>query len=106
VTLTEEQIGALNERVDEFTAADYDERDGILRQCYLKFKSTWPHGVQLDKMSLKTVCATSVTLDFSHTFFLAHSPASLWKDKTLCSRNAKQDGYRKVRTPLLIEHCN
>jgi hypothetical protein len=68
VTLTEGQIGELNERVDEFRAADYGAREQIAYYFFNRFKSTWPQGNKFDDVLVATVCALPTTLGSSHIF--------------------------------------
>ena len=95
MALTDLQIATLDERVDEFLAADYDLRERIARDSLRSFKYACPQGVKFDDMSVETVRAPSAALGCSH-MFLAHSPAPLWKNKTgnreVCSQDPKPAG--------------
>jgi hypothetical protein len=103
VVLTDEQIEALDGRVDEFRAASYKVREKIARAFFRSFKSAYPQGVQFDDTALATVRTASAASCISHTF-LAYSPAPVWEHQTgsegICSENPKSDGWRKVRTPF------
>ena len=95
MALTDEQISAINGRVDEFRVADYKSREKIIRDFCSSFNDTLPQGVNFDKVVVNTVCAPSATLDCSQ-IFLAYSPVLVWKnqadDKEICSQIPKSDG--------------
>lgn len=100
MALTDEQIIALNERVDEFRAADYPIRDKIVRAFVRSFEKACPRDIVFDDTTVATVRALSATLGCSH-IFVAYSPASLWNNETanegIGSQNPKSDSGRKVR---------
>jgi hypothetical protein len=81
VALTDEQVSALDARVEEFRAADYEDREKIIIDLLNSFKSTSPRGVKFDRAGLRTVRAQSATLGCSNTF-LAYSPAPLRQGQT------------------------
>jgi hypothetical protein len=54
VTLTDEQISALDERIDEFRAADHEVRDQIAREFVRKFRGASQNG-KFDIMGMTTV---------------------------------------------------
>ena len=83
--LTEEQVGALDARLEEFRAASYEDREKIIIGLLGSFKSTCPRRVKFDDTGLKTVCPQLVTLGRSHTF-LAYSPAHLQQGQTSAER--------------------
>jgi hypothetical protein len=85
----DEQISALNERVDDFRAAGYKVREKIVRDFLGSFKKALPRGAKFDEVIVRTVSALSATLISSHTF-LAYSPSPLWQDQT---------GSKKIRSP-------
>jgi hypothetical protein len=80
VALTEEQVSALDEVLDEFKAADYQAREEMVRDFFGSFKSTRTQGVSFDKATLKTVCAPSAALNISNKF-PAYSAVSLWTNQ-------------------------
>jgi hypothetical protein len=80
VALTEEQVSALDEALDEFKAADYQVREEMVRDFFGSFKSTRTQGVSFDKTTLETVCAPSAALNISNKF-LANSAVSLWTNQ-------------------------
>ena len=82
--LTDEQISALDGRVDEFRAADYELREGIVREFLDSFRNACPQGVEFNDVAVRTVRAPSATLGCSQTshIFLAYSPAPLWQNQT------------------------
>jgi len=84
VTLTDEQIIALDEYIDEFRAADYQTREEIVQELFDSFKRerACPRGAKkFDDVIVKTVRALFVTLGCSQPF-LAYSPAPLWEKDT------------------------
>ena len=54
MTLTDEQISALDERIDEFRDADGEVRDQITRDFVRKFRGTGQNGT-FDIMDMTTV---------------------------------------------------
>jgi hypothetical protein len=77
VGLTTRQIDALDDRIDEFIAAEYEAREAIVEEYYDKFKTS------LDKyldVEVKTVSSPSATLDRSDTL-LDYSPPLVWKNQ-------------------------
>jgi hypothetical protein len=93
--LTDEQINALNEHVDEFRAANYEAREEIARDFLGSFKSIHPRGATFDVVAVKTVRVLSAILGCSQ-IFLAHSPAPLRQNQTANKEinppNPKSDG--------------
>jgi hypothetical protein len=93
--LTDEQISALDGRVDEFRAASYRFRERIARDFFRSFKNACPQGVKFDEVTVETVRAPSAALGYSYTI-LAYSPASLWQNQTgneqTCFQTSKSDG--------------
>ena len=84
MTLTDEQIIALDEHIDEFRAADYQTREEIVQELFDSFKRerACPRGAKkFDDVIVKTVRALFVTLGCSQPF-LAYSPAPLWEKDT------------------------
>jgi hypothetical protein len=82
--LTDEQISALDGRVNEFRAANYEVREEIVREFLDSFKNACPQGVEFNEVAMKTVHAPSATLGCSQTshIFLAYSPGPLWQNQT------------------------
>jgi hypothetical protein len=74
--LTDEQISALNERVDEFRAADGKAKDYIVGGILREFKSACPRGNKFDPKAVENVRTPSEELRHTQTF-LAYSPAHL-----------------------------
>ena len=54
VTLTDEQISALDERIDEFRDADHEVRDQIAQEFVHKFRSSSQNGT-FDIIGMTTV---------------------------------------------------
>ena len=75
--MTDEQIGELNECVDEFQAADYEAREEIVKDFLGSFKSTCSQCIRFDMVIVKTVHAPLATLGYSH-IYLAYLPTPLW----------------------------
>lgn len=83
VSLSEDQIGALDECVDNFRDAKYKGREEIVQDFLHDFVDNWPEDtedIEDFNLKVKTVCVPFSTLGCSHTF-LAYSPAPLWKSK-------------------------
>ena len=72
--LTDEQISALNERVDAFQAANGKAQDYIIGGLLRDFKRACPPGDEFDPRVVENVRTPSVALSHSQTF-LAYSPA-------------------------------
>ncbi len=93
--MTDEQIGELNEHVDEFRAANYEAREEIVEDFLGSFKSTCSRCIRFDMVIVKTVCAPLATLGCSH-IYLAYSPTPLWRGQTsneeICSESPKSEG--------------
>ena len=75
VTLTSEQIGALDRRLDEFRAADYRAKEKIVNGFVRSFKGTLSDK-EFNVLAVKTVCASFSTLGYSQ-IFPAYSAAPL-----------------------------
>jgi hypothetical protein len=62
-TLTDEQINALNGRLDEFCAADHITRERITQEFCGSFRSAWPQGERkkFDETLVITVRAPTAT---------------------------------------------
>jgi hypothetical protein len=102
--LMDEQISALNERIDDFLAAGPKVRDEIIGDFIRSFENAHPPDADdFDGFAVEIVSALSATLGCSHRF-LAHSPAPLRRqeDQTgnqkISSPNPKSESYRIVRT--------
>ncbi len=103
--MTDEQISALNERIDDFKAAGYKVRNKMVLDILRSFKDAHPLGTDFDGLAVGTVSALSAALGCSHRF-LARSPAPLRRqqDQTqtgnqkISSPNPKSESYRIVRT--------
>lgn len=78
MALTDEQINALNVRLEEFRAADYEDREQIVEDLLGSFKGACPQGVEFERTTLRTVRIQSKVFDCSHTF-LAYSAVPLWQ---------------------------
>ena len=77
MTLRDEQIRALNERMDEFRNANYKGRKNIEREAFASFRETWPQDAKdIGQADMRTVSAPFPTLSRSH-ILLAYSPAPL-----------------------------
>jgi hypothetical protein len=66
--LTEEQICALNGRIGEFEASNYEVREKIVKDFLRRFQRANPKGVEFDDSVTITVRALSAGLICSHTF--------------------------------------
>jgi len=60
--LSDEQISALDSRVDEFRASNEHFREAIAEGFLGSFKSACPGDVDFEELTVKTVCAPSATL--------------------------------------------
>jgi hypothetical protein len=80
VALTEDQMSALDDILDDFKAAGYKVREEMVQDFLGSFTSTRTQGVRFDKTAVETVCAPLATLSFSHKS-LAYSTTSLWKNQ-------------------------
>ena len=93
--MTDEQIGELNEHVDEFQAANYEAWEEIVEDFLGSFKSTCSRRIRFDTVIVKTVRAPSATLGCSH-IYLAYLPTPLWRGQTsnkeICSESPKSEG--------------
>ncbi len=93
--MTDEQIGELNEHVDEFQAADYEAQEEIVEDFLSSFKSTCSQHIRFDMVIIKTVHVPSATLGCSH-IYLAYLPTPLWQGETsneeICSESPKSEG--------------
>ena len=106
VSLSEDQIGALDECVDNFRDAKYKGREEIVQDFLHDFVDNWPEDtedIEDFNLKVKTVCVPFSTLGCSHTF-LAYSPAPLRQIKTTDrhahSKKPTSNGRRKVRMPF------
>jgi len=90
VTLTGEQISALDRRFDEFRAANHQAKEKIVYTFVRSFKGTLSNE-EFNSSGVKTVCASFLTLSCSQ-IFPAYSAAPLLKNqiggKTICSTKA------------------
>jgi len=77
LALSEDQISAIAENIDDFRAADYEAQDKIIREVFIDFKKTWPKDFEeIGGLTMETVCARFATLGCSH-IFLAYSAEPL-----------------------------
>jgi len=90
VTLTGEQISALDWCLDDFRAGDHRAKEKIVNSFVCSFKGTLSDK-EFNSLAVQTVCASFSTLGCSH-IFPAYSAAPLWKsqigEKTICSTKA------------------
>ena len=75
--LRDEQISALNERIDEFRTANYKGQKNIEREAFASFRETWPQDAEdIGQSNMRTVSTPFLTLSCSH-ILLAYSAAPL-----------------------------
>jgi hypothetical protein len=96
VALTNNQIDALNGRLDEFKAGDYEIREKIVQDFLGSFKRACNQGIVFDETTVRTVRAPSAVLGHSYAFS-AYSAAPLWQNnqtgnKEINPPNPKSDG--------------
>lgn len=95
MVLSDEQIDALDDGIDDFRVATYDEREGIVADFLESFEETWSQDEEFDECAVQTVRVPFTTLSPSHTF-VAYSPASLRQDNVDRERtdspNTNSDG--------------
>jgi len=103
-SLTDEQIGMLNERVDDFWAASYKVREKFVHYFLGRFRKACPPRTESNQLIIATVCTPPITLNCTYKF-LAYSAAPLWAGQTgneeICCQSPKSDGQWKVCMLLL-----
>ena len=58
MVLTDKQISALDVRIDEFRAADYESQEEMVQGFLGSFKRACPQGIKFDAITVKTICAS------------------------------------------------
>lgn len=68
--LSEDQLSAIHECMDDFRAAtNFEAQEAIVEDLYQDFKTTWPDDEKrLGFVTMKIVCSPFVILGWSHTF--------------------------------------
>ena len=67
--MTEEQISALNEALEDFVVGSYEVREKIVEDFLDRFQGAYPKGAQFDHKGVETVRTVSAASGCSHTFF-------------------------------------
>ena len=102
MTLTGEQISALDRHIQEFQAANYQVREKIVNCFICSFQGNLSNN-DFDALGTQTVYVPFLTLGYSQ-MFPGYSPVPLCKNQTgskkICSSNQQSDGQRKVRIPF------
>lgn len=96
VALSDDQVSALDECMEEFNAGDRKARTALVQEIFDDFAKTWPRDTRkIGEVGMKDVCAPFATLGCSD-MLLAYSPVPLLQKTTgnerICFKPPNSDG--------------